>query len=136
MKKILLCLFVGLVAFSASAASYSFMQFTDKDGNSQYVSANGLTITIDGASLVVTNSSGDELTFEAADLVSMKFTNSNGSNAIKTISFENGEVEAYGLDGLYAGKYQTVDEAKNSLSNGVYVLKNGQGETIKIVVSR
>ena len=137
MKKFLICLLAGFATLTASAASYSYLQFTDKAGNSEYVSTEGLTIIVDGSNLTVTNSAGSEFKFDANELVSMKFTNSNaGSNGIKSIKFENGEVEAYSIDGSYAGKFGDVNDARGSLPNGVYVLKNAQGESIKIVVNK
>lgn len=136
MKNYLLSALIGLLAFSSSAATYNYLEFKSNDGSSQFISTEGLVINIDGSNLLVADSEGNSLTLDANNLVSMQFTNNDDTNAVKEILVDNGDWKVYNVEGLYSGKYYSIREAQSTLPNGVYVLKNSQGKSIKIVVSR
>ena len=135
MKKILLLTFALLSIFSVSA-SYKFLEFKDAEGTSVYVYTQGLTIKVDGQDFAISNSNDQSLTLDWGNLAMMKFTNSDESNSIKEINFEDEEVSVYSLDGFYHGNYVSARDAANSLENGVYIIKVKSGKSVKIVVNK
>lgn len=125
---------VMLVASLSAAANYNSMEFKTTDGSSKTIGTTGLTITVNGDQLLVTNTAGETATFEASALATMQFV--GGDAGVETLLFGSGTVEAYTVDGQYAGKFDSVNEARLSLSNGIYILKGAQGKSIKIIVNR
>lgn len=125
---------VMLLASLSASAIYNSMEFKTADGAVKSVSATGLTIKVNGNQLIISNSAGETISFDALSLVSMQFV--DGDAGVDSIITENEAVEAYTLDGLYAGKFNSVNEARLSLSNGVYVLKGTRGKSIKINVNK
>lgn len=135
MKKFLLFVLVLWGCFEASA-SYKYLLFTTKDGSTAVISSEGLVIDVNGSELKVSNAVGSELILNSQNLLSMQFTNDDGSNAIHSISFDNEEVSVYTIDGLYSGHYNSINEARLSLPKGVYVVKNEKGDSVKIIVGQ
>lgn len=129
-------LFFGTILMVSASAfgNYNSMEFKYTDGTAKTLKSDGLTIIVDGSSLQISNSAGETFTVEAAALASMQFVDDSG--AVKSLEVFNGNVEAYSLDGLYYGKFESVEQAHQNLENGVYILKGSEGKSIKIVVNR
>lgn len=130
MKKYLFCGIMLIAALNAGA--YNVMQFTYSDGNVKTLAISGLTITVNEDNLEITNTAGETLNVSASDLKSMQFVDDPAG--VASISIEGMAFEAYNLEGVYLGKFESLLAAKKSLPAGVYVMKNERGETIKIVV--
>lgn len=133
MKKLLLCALLALAACTASA--YNFMEFKYADGKVKTLSTVGLTITVDGTNLLISNLAGESLNVASDNLVSMQFTDDNSAK-VATIIDLNSSVDAYNLEGVHFGKFDSAKDAHASLQPGVYVLKNSEGGTIKIVINK
>lgn len=135
MKKFLLSGALLLGASISMFANFNSLVFNFSDGTSKSLLTAGLVITVNGNTLEVENSQGQSLSINTGKLISMQFVNNNGTG-VKPIEFENSEVEVYNMEGVNLGKFSSIDSARDSLSNGVYILRNTKGETIKIVVKK
>ena len=139
MKKILsffLFLLMIFVAPSlASAGSYSTLKFTSNTGETYSVATNNLEILVNGENLTFSNTN---LLIPLSSLVSMEFTDYDDSPAaIDSVKFDgNGIVTVYNIDGTSVGTFDSYTDALSSLGKGVYVLKDTNGNSLKIRVGK
>ena len=124
-----LMLLGSLTAF----ADFNGMEFKYADGKSEVLSLKNLTITVNGDKLTVSNAEGVNLSMNATNLASIKFVE-NQTSGIEKVSLGNSTVKAYDLNGVFVGEYNSLNEARSALRGGIYVLRNNNGETIKLVV--
>lgn len=134
MKKFLFTGF-GLLMSLYVSADYSSMEFKYSDGTTKVLTAPGLTITVEGANLKVTNSDGQTLSIPSASLASMQFVNGDASG-VSEITADNSPVKVYNVNGIYVGEFDSFNDAKASLPQGVYVIRNAEGETFKLIETK
>ena len=124
MKRILLSLLCVIGVTIAKAYDYNYLVFQTANGTSTSVDVKDLTITINGTSLVVTNSSGT-----LSDLSKMYFSSTAGITDIS--SDKNQEVEIYSPSGMFVGKFDNLLSAQKQLDKGIYIVKS-DNQTSKI----
>lgn len=90
-------------------------------------------LTIANGKLTATNSSGTE-SFTLTDLTKMYFSTET-TTGIKGVSTDSTDkpVTVYDVNGREMGSYNSLEAAKSSLRQGVYVIKQ-DNQTFKIVV--
>lgn len=122
-------------SFLTASAEYTTLDFKTTGGETKSIEAKGLTITIEGDNLLITNMSGEKLTLPAASLSYMQFANLD-SGAVKQLFSNSTVVEAYELNGVFAGKFESLEQARAALSDGVYILRNSERKSIKVIVKK
>lgn len=134
MRKYTLLAIIALAATFGSA-KYNYMEFVTDDGASLYISADNLSITIDGDKVTATSGS-DQLDFDTASLSLMRFS-PNGSSAVENLEISTSDaVVFYTTDGKYAGEFRSLGDARSSLETGIYVVKLANGGTLKIHIKK
>lgn len=108
---------------------YSSMAFYGIDGSYQYVAVEGLEISIDNDELVATNNT-QTLRLAVGKLARMEF--SEHTTLIDDV-VAPGAVEVFTLDGLSLGTKASVAAAIAELEAGIYVVRDANGKTIKIL---
>lgn len=134
MKKILLSAALLIGSLSAMA-DYEYMVFTYADGTQTALLAEGLVINVDGSSLAITNTEGESIEVDASELVSMQFSDVDPAG-VETILAGDSAWDVYNLEGVYAGRFNSLNEARSALAKGIYVIRNQEGETIKLVIGQ
>ncbi|MDE6396394.1 MAG: hypothetical protein K2K84_03905 [Muribaculaceae bacterium] len=134
MKKLLL-IFSFMLACISLRASYAGMKYTTDTGAVYYTYAHGLVITTEGDSLIATVDGKEQLRLKLTSVVSMELVAyAAGVESVKSLA--DGKIAAYSLDGMDVGQFQSVDEARRTLSPGIYILKDNSGQTIKIQIGK
>lgn len=134
MKKIIL--FIATILFLTGAASAETplkMAFQTSDGQVSSIDAKSLSMIVNGGKLVASNGT-ETLELELQKLAKMYFTGDVSGLIVNTIDVCDEEVEAYGIDGRFAGKFASTSEALANLPGGVYVMKTTGNKTFKIAV--
>ncbi|MGI6222301.1 MAG: hypothetical protein ACOYJG_01680 [Prevotella sp.] len=132
MKKLLLLLAFCALQTTSWAYDYQYLAFTTSDGTVTTVDVDNLEITVSGSNLVVVNSS-DNKTFTLSDLTKMYFTNT-ASTAISEVSTaEQQAVSVFTTAGVSVGKFSSLNEAKQKLQPGLYIIQQGSN-TFKMTV--
>lgn len=123
-------LFLTVMAAPADD-TYGYLTFQKSDGGEQSVSVDNLKITFSDGQLIATNTS-TSATFTLSDLSKMYF--SSTATAIETVdanASDDSTVEIWSLSGISLGSFSSLAEARQKLSRGVYVVKQGT-KTFKI----
>lgn len=114
------------------SAKYDYMEFRFEDGTTRTLSADGLSITFSNGEIKVTNTAGENIEIAATSISSMQFTN---DSAVDSLNLEEmNDFDIYSTSGLHLGKFVSIEAARNTLSNGVYMVKNSNGKTFKVVI--
>ena len=126
---------MALPSSLAMAGSYSSLKFTSSTGETYMVATNNLEILVNGEKLTFSNT---DLSIPLSSLISMEFTDYVDSlAAIDTVNFDgNGLVTVYNIDGTSVGSFDSYTDALSSLSQGVYVIKDANGNSLKISVGK
>ena len=136
MKKwILFLMAIAAIEVYATDYTYKYLVFTSSDGTSTALPADGLRISINGGSLVVSSQAGTT-TLSASGLTKMKFSSDNVTTAIDSAAdavAEGGQIAAYSLSGLYKGTFSSTEQMKSSLATGIYVIKQN-GKSTKMII--
>ena len=139
MKKIsilfLTLLMTALAPLLAFAGRYSSLRFATNSGETYTVATDNLEILVNGENLTFSNT---DLTIPRSSLVSMEFTDYGDSPAeIDSVTFDgNGAVTVFSINGASAGTFDSFADALASLSQGVYVIKDANGNSLKISVGK
>lgn len=139
MKKFsLLFSIVSMMLLSPSltlAGRFSTLKFTSNSGETYTVATNNLEILVDGENLTFSNTN---LLVPLSSLVSMEFTEYDDSPAeIDKVRFDgNGLVTVYSINGTSVGTFDSYAQALSSLSQGLYVIKDANGSSLKITVEK
>ena len=139
MKKFSLLFFMlltmALTPSLAFAGRYNSLKFTSNTGETYTVATNNLEILVDGENLTFSNT---DLTILLSSLISMEFINDvDDPAAIDTVKFDgNGLVTVYNIDGTSLGSFDSYNDALSSLGKGVYVVKDTNGNSLKISVGK
>ena len=117
----------------AAAERYCSMKFTSNSGETYIVDTNNLEILVNGENLTFSNTN---ISLTLSSFVSMEFTDDD-SSAVDAVTFAGkGAVTVYALDGILIGSFDSYDEALASLSQGLYVIKDVNGNSLKISVGK
>jgi hypothetical protein len=131
-KRTILSMSLLLTALMASADNtYGYLTFQKSDGVEQSVSVEGLKMTFSSGQVVVSSGSSTA-TFNLSDLSKMYF--SDTATGIETVSADasgDATVQAWTLSGVSLGSFSSLSEARQKLSKGVYIVKQGE-KTFKI----
>lgn len=110
-------------ALSVQAADYDYLAFRSNDGTVACLSVSNLKITFSNGLLVAVNSETNQ-TFSLSDLNKMYFTNSTVTNIVETLPTDsNTEVEVFTTSGVSMGRFSNLQQARQMLSMGVYIVK-------------
>ena len=125
-----------MTALSSSlsfAGRYTTLKFTSDSGETYTVTTNNLEILVNEANLTFSNT---DLTIPLASLVSMEFTDYDDSPASVDTFDSNpvGAVTVYNLNGMLIGSFESFSEALGSLGQGVFVITDANGNSLKISV--
>lgn len=132
MKKITIVLILIISSFGVSvmnAADYKWLTFTLADDTEISVASDNLRLSYSDGSLQLTSLSVNK-TLPVASLKSMRFTSS--SSGIQEIE-SSGNLEVYTLQGVKLGEYTKLDEVRNVLPAGIYVVKS-EKQIVKIIL--
>ena len=139
MKRTILLAAITAWGFSPTRAEdYPYLMFQTTDGSTTAMAASELTITFSDGKLTVTNAESTQ-TLTLTDLSKMYFSTTDNANGIEDVNADGltnlnqGPVEVFTLTGISIGKYDTLQQAKSSLSQGIYVVKSAS-RTLKIAV--
>ena len=133
--KRLFIIFILCAAFSLSiqAGDYTYLAFRCNDGTEISLSVSNLKITFSNGQLVAVNSETNQ-TFSLSDLNKMYFTNSAITNIEEVLPTDlDTEVEIFTTSGVIKGRYNNLYQARQTLSKGVYIVKQSE-KTYKIAV--
>ena len=133
MKRIILC-GLAMLSFIAIYASYPSMKFVTIDGAEYFIGTENLEITFsDGKMIATTGYNNLELALDK--LSAMEFSESEAS--IDQIQFiTNSLFKVFTVDGSYCGTFEDIEQLKSALTDGIYVIKNDEGNSLKISVKR
>lgn len=128
-------LVLALTPSLASSGSYSSLKFTSNSGETYTVATNNLEILVNGENLTFNNTN---LTIPLSSLVSMEFGDfGNTPSVIDTVSFDGTDLVAvYNPNGTLVGTFASYSEALDSLGQGVYVIRDAKGNSLKISVEK
>lgn len=121
-----------LAALSTQAADYKSLVFETASGTTA-VDLSSLVLTVENGTLVAKNSATSQ-TFTLTDLSKMYFSNeeSTGISSVEA-SDADAAVEVIDIAGREVGSFASLAEAKSTLRQGIYVVRQGS-RTFKIVV--
>lgn len=133
MRKLLLAISVVLLSAASAMAEYNYLELRSTDGLSQTIETSGLVIVKDGDNLTATNTAGSSLTVELSSLDFMQFSD---SSEVKVILTGNGPLDVFTLEGVKAGRFDSLEECMDELAPGVYIVKDSKNGSLKIRISR
>lgn len=133
MKKLLLASAITVMSMSAFAEG-SCLLFKTADGVTHSVKATGLEITFADGKMVAVNAT-ESLTLPVANLSTMEFGDASGVKSVVTENANNA-VSAVTVNGVAAGVFTSLDEARQRLVPGVYIIKLANGETTKLIIGK
>lgn len=124
-------LMMALSTFVSSAGRYNALKFTSKAGDIYTVVADNLEIQINGNDISFNNT---DITIPLNSLVSMEFTDydDNPAEINSVIPDMEGVVTVYNMNGTMIGSFGSYSEALGSLSHGVFVIKDTNGNSLKV----
>ncbi len=132
-KRLMFLVSVLMTVTVACAETYPYLTFQKADGTVMSVGTEGLTMTFTGGKLVAINGT-ESLELTVDNLETMYFSSREVSEIREaTLSDADGEVEAFSLQGVSYGKFGNLQNFRNQVSAGVYVIKR-KGKTQKIMV--
>ena len=134
-KTIILTLLCIVSSISMRAADYQYLVFTMNNGSTLAVTATDLTISFANDNLIATSGNETLATLPLATLVSMEFSNDNGTTAINVVSTDRAVIDVNSIitdanTAIYdmQGRMMPQDSA---LPKGTYIVKNNN-RTIKV----
>lgn len=126
---------MALIPSLASAGRYNSLKFTSNSGETYTVATSNLEIQVNGENLTFSNTN---LMIPLSSLVSMEFSDFDDSTAEidSIISDCRDGVTVYNINGTSVGSFDSYTEALASLSQGIYVIKDSNGNSFKISVEK
>lgn len=126
---------VALISTSALAGRYNSLEFTSNTGETYTVATEDLEILVEGDNLSFNNT---DLTIPLTSLVSMEFGDFDiDTTEVESISVnQEGAVTVYNLNGTSAGTFNSYTEALAALRPGLYVIKDANGNSLKVNVEK
>lgn len=134
MKKLFTLLLAASLTWTVSAEFIS-LKFTSLSGESTVLSVDGLSLSVADGNLVVNNADGD-YTLPLADLATMEFSNEQPSAGVGAVaaSQSEGKTVVYSVDGRLCGAFSGDRNLASVLPAGIYIARQQDGTTSKIVV--
>lgn len=137
-KTALLIFMLSMMASATSVAlagGYNSLKFTSDTGEIYTITTDNLEILIEGENLVFNNT---DLSLPLATLLSMEFTDYSDETAgtDSMIIEPDAAVTVFDLNGVSIGSFDTYSEAISALCNGVFVIKDANGNSLKISVGK
>lgn len=131
----LMLLMMALTPSMASAGRYSSLKFTSESGETYTVATENLEILIQGANLTFSNTN---LIIPVSYLVSMEFGNfdDSSSEVNSAVADQNGVVSVFDINGTLLGSFGSYSEALGSLTPGIYVIMDSNGNSLKVSVGK
>lgn len=138
MRKLLFLSFTAVMmtlSSSAFAGRYTSLKFTSNTGETYDVATNNLEILVEGDNLTFSNT---DLRIPLASLVSMEFEDYDNSTSLiyETVFDGNSPVLVFNINGTPIGHFTSYSQALGSLSQGLYVIKDANGNSIKLSVEK
>jgi len=124
MKKWILFGLIAWCALAAQAGEYNYLVFTNTDGTTTAMTVTGLTLTVNGSVLQVTNGT-DNVGFTLTDLASMQFSTADTLTAIPTVLNADKPVHMYTPTGVCLGLFPSLKQAAAVLNKGAYIVTDG-----------
>lgn len=134
MKKILIlvsALMTSVMTY-ADDFSYNYLVFITQEGTEKSVAVENLKLTFVNGQMVVDNGVETQ-TYDLSSLSKMFFAENSVDGIVETTIDANEEVDVFTVSGIGMGKFNNVNEAKKSLTRGVYIFKQGS-KTNKISI--
>ncbi len=130
MRKTILIGIASAIGVTAMAADFPYVTFKMTNGSSKAISSENLSMTFQDGNLVATNNDG---TFQMPVSGISKFYFDSGTK-VETVGAadSNSGVKVFSTTGAYLGVFESADQARESLSPGVYVMRSGNN-SIKTV---
>lgn len=134
MKRLLITLVISAAfGHSVQAGDFTYLTFRSIDGTEISFSVSQLKITFSNGQLVAENSETNQ-TISLSDLNKMYFTNSAVTNIEEAQPVEGeADVEIFTTAGVSMGRFSSLNQAKQALSMGVYIVKQSD-RTYKIAI--
>ena len=111
--------------------------YTTSDGDTpRVIPAENLMLTIVGDKLVATNEVEGAWDFPLADLKGMEFSTDSSLGISDILENNSGVIKLYDINGVYAGEFNSLEEANKGLSKGLYVIKSENNTTVKILLGK
>ncbi len=128
MKRLLLTVSLLAILGGMQAADYKYLVLEQTDGTTVDLPTENLSLTFSGGNLVASNGT----TLPVASLAQMFF--SKDPTGIEEIADKGRlSVLVYTPEGHFAGRFDTLDQARWNLKKGIYIVKKNN-ETLKIAV--
>lgn len=133
MSKLKTLLFAMMVMgpLMAMASGESWLTFRLKDNSEISVASQNLNIDYSNGVLLLSSPSVNQ-TLSINNVKSMRFTTSSAGINEVIGDFASGEIEFYNIGGALVGKFSSIDEAKENLPSGIYIINNGE-KSLKII---
>ena len=131
-----------LAALAGSAASsvamgegFKALQFTKDNGKTYTILPNNLEFCFNEDLITFNNI---DLHLPVTSVVSMEFTdNYVDPSGVEQIAVNtSGKIEVFTMEGKAIGGFDSYSDAINSLTNGIYVIKDSKGNSLKIKVGK
>lgn len=139
MKKTLITALLTAIAAQGTAQAddgtattgYAFLMLATTSGMKTTMAVEGLEITVNGSQIVAANNA-ERRTFSLSDLATMQFTNETVATAIDAATMPDDDegVDVFSLSGMALGHYTSIDDCRDKLTPGVYVVRQA-GKTTK-----
>lgn len=132
MRMILACLMCALMPQMAKASDYPYLVFTNTEGTTLALSVANMQLSVKGSELTVTNAEGTNV-FTLTGLAAMQFSQDGSLTAIENVLNAAQPVEVFSVTGSRLASFASLQEAVQSISTGVYVVKQGsKSQTIVV----
>lgn len=114
----------------AAASGYPWLTFTLSDGSEVSAASENVTLVYSDGTLRVTGAAVEKI-FELSTLKSMRFASTPAG--IDQASVANGgRVRLTTMQGVSAGTYASLEEARRALPSGIYAATTDKG-TFKVI---
>lgn len=126
---------MALIPSLASAGRYNSLKFTSNTGETYTISTNNMEILIADRNLTFSNTN---IIIPLSSLVSMEFADyEEGASLVEGPVFDREcAVMVYNLNGTTVGYFDSYSEALGSLGKGLYVIKDANGNSLKVNVEK
>ncbi len=145
MRKFLLMMLLSLGISGVWAGDYDYLVLVSQPSGGattlSSIASSGLTITFADGKIVLTPAEGEVKNLPIDELQMMYFSDTAEGGEISTptliqdalAEMESQQVEVYGADGSFCGRFDNLNAAQSTLQRGVYLVRSNQ-RIVKIAV--